>query len=38
LVGDPRRLCETTGFAAEISLAQTLADLLDDWRARLASA
>jgi GDP-4-dehydro-6-deoxy-D-mannose reductase len=38
LVGDPRRLRGATGFAPEISLAQTLADLLDEWRARLAGA
>lgn len=38
LVGDPRRLREATGFATEIPLARTLADLLDYWRARPASA
>lgn len=38
LVGDPRRLREATGFAPRIPLAQTLADLLDEWRARPASA
>jgi GDP-4-dehydro-6-deoxy-D-mannose reductase len=32
LVGDPRRLREATGFAAEIPLARTLTDLLDSWR------
>jgi GDP-4-dehydro-6-deoxy-D-mannose reductase len=38
LVGDPRRLRGATGFAPEISLAQTLTDLLDEWRVRLAGA
>jgi GDP-4-dehydro-6-deoxy-D-mannose reductase len=38
LVGDPSRLREATGFAPEIPLSRTLADLLDWWRARLASA
>jgi GDP-4-dehydro-6-deoxy-D-mannose reductase len=38
LVGNPRRLREATGFAPEISLAQTLTDLLDEWRASPASA
>ncbi len=38
LVGDPRRLREATGFAAETTLAQSLSDLLDEWRARPASA
>jgi GDP-4-dehydro-6-deoxy-D-mannose reductase len=38
LVGDPRRLREATGLAPEISFAQTLTDLLDEWRARLAGA
>jgi len=33
LVGDPHRLREATGFAAEIPLARTLGDLLDSWRA-----
>ncbi len=32
LVGDPRRLRDATGFAPEIPLARTLADLLDSWR------
>lgn len=32
LVGDPGRLREATGFAAEIPLARTLEDLLDAWR------
>lgn len=32
LVGDPRRLREATGFAAETSRMQSLADLLDSWR------
>jgi GDP-4-dehydro-6-deoxy-D-mannose reductase len=38
LVGDPSRLHEATGFAPQIPLSRTLADLLDWWRARLASA
>jgi GDP-4-dehydro-6-deoxy-D-mannose reductase len=38
LVGDPRRMREATGFTPEISLAQSLADLLDWWRAQLAGA
>jgi GDP-4-dehydro-6-deoxy-D-mannose reductase len=38
LVGDPRRLREASGFAAEIPLARTLADLLDSWRADPAAA
>ncbi|HEV7615669.1 MAG TPA: NAD-dependent epimerase/dehydratase family protein [Solirubrobacterales bacterium] len=33
LVGDPRRLREQAGFAAATPLAQSLADLLDSWRA-----
>jgi GDP-4-dehydro-6-deoxy-D-mannose reductase len=33
LVGDPRRLREATGFAAETPLARSLADLLESWRA-----
>ncbi len=37
LVGDPRRLSEATGFAAEIPLARTLGDLLDAWRANPAA-
>jgi GDP-4-dehydro-6-deoxy-D-mannose reductase len=36
LVGDPSRLREATGYAAEIPLSQTLADLLDWWRQELA--
>ncbi len=38
LVGDPTRLREATGFSAETPLAQTLADVLDSWRADAASA
>ncbi|HEV8296666.1 MAG TPA: GDP-mannose 4,6-dehydratase [Acidimicrobiales bacterium] len=34
LRGDPARLHQLTGWKAEIPLATTLADLLDDWRAR----
>jgi GDP-4-dehydro-6-deoxy-D-mannose reductase len=37
LRGDPRRIHELTGWKAEIPLATTLADLLDDWRARVRS-
>lgn len=32
LVGDPARLREAAGFAAQIPLARTLGDLLDSWR------
>lgn len=35
LLGDPSRLRQQTGFEPEIPLAQTLADLLDHWRAVL---
>ena len=35
-VGDPSRLREATGWRPEIPLEQTLADLLEDWRARVA--
>jgi GDP-4-dehydro-6-deoxy-D-mannose reductase len=38
LVGDPGRLREATGHAAEIPLQRSLADLLEEWRARPASA
>lgn len=38
LVGDPTRLREAIGFAAETSLAQSLTDLLGEWRASTASA
>jgi GDP-4-dehydro-6-deoxy-D-mannose reductase len=38
LVGDPRRLRDATGFAPTIPLARSLADLLDEWRARPDSA
>ena len=38
LVGDPRRLREATGFAPEFPFAQTLTDLLDEWRALPAGA
>jgi GDP-4-dehydro-6-deoxy-D-mannose reductase len=34
LVGDPSRLREAIGFAPETPLARSLADLLDEWRAR----
>jgi len=36
LLGDPTRLREATGFAPEIPLARSLADLLGWWRAQLA--
>lgn len=35
LRGDATKLHELTGWKAEIPLAVTLADLLDDWRARI---
>jgi len=35
LRGDPRRLHEATGWEPTISLDQTLADVLDDWRKRV---
>lgn len=38
LLGDPSRLREATGFAPEIPLERSLADLLGWWRARLAGA
>ncbi len=34
LVGDPRRLREATGWQARIPLADSLRDLLEDWRQR----
>ncbi len=36
LVGDPAKLRAATGWAPQIGLEQTLRDLLDDWRTRLA--
>lgn len=36
LRGDPSKLAALTGWHAEIPLATTLADLLDDWRNRIA--
>ncbi|HWW67287.1 MAG TPA: GDP-mannose 4,6-dehydratase [Solirubrobacterales bacterium] len=36
--GDPARLSEETGWAPEIPLSQSVADLLDWWRAELAAA
>lgn len=36
LVGDPTRFEARCGWRAEVPLAQTLADLLDHWRERLA--
>jgi GDP-4-dehydro-6-deoxy-D-mannose reductase len=38
LVGDPSKLRAATGWEPRISLEQTLADLLDDWRRRAAAA
>jgi GDP-4-dehydro-6-deoxy-D-mannose reductase len=38
LVGDPLRLREATGFEPTIPLRQTLADMLERWRAELATA
>jgi GDP-4-dehydro-6-deoxy-D-mannose reductase len=38
LVGDPTRLREAIGFAPGIPLAESLADLLEEWRTRLAAA
>lgn len=35
-VGDPTRLREMTGWVPSTPLEQTLSDLLEDWRARLA--
>jgi len=37
LLGDPSHLREVTGFEHEIPLERSLADLLDHWRAALAS-
>jgi GDP-4-dehydro-6-deoxy-D-mannose reductase len=34
LVGDPSRLRQASGFAAEAPLARSLGDLLDEWRSR----
>ena len=36
LRGDHARLTKATGWEPEIPLAQTLTDLLDDWRTRIA--
>jgi GDP-4-dehydro-6-deoxy-D-mannose reductase len=36
-VGDPSRLRAATGWEPRIPLERTLADLLDDWRARTAT-
>jgi GDP-4-dehydro-6-deoxy-D-mannose reductase len=38
LLGDPSRLREATGFAPQIPLEHSLADLLEWWRRQLASA
>jgi GDP-4-dehydro-6-deoxy-D-mannose reductase len=38
LVGDPTRLREAIGFDPGIPLAESLADLLEEWRTRLAAA
>ena len=37
-VGDPSRLLEATGWEPRIPLERTLEDLLEDWRARTATA
>jgi GDP-4-dehydro-6-deoxy-D-mannose reductase len=37
-VGDPSRLRQATGWQPEIPLEQSLADLLEDWRGRVAGA
>ncbi len=37
-VGDPARLRAATGWEPRIPLERTLRDLLDDWRARTATA
>jgi GDP-4-dehydro-6-deoxy-D-mannose reductase len=37
LIGDPRRLRTATGWEPRVDLDQTLRDLLDDWRARVAA-
>lgn len=37
LRGDPAKLEQATGWTPEIPLDQTLADVLDDWRARTAA-
>ena len=37
-VGDPSRLRAATGWEPRIPLERTLRDLLDDWRARTATA
>jgi GDP-4-dehydro-6-deoxy-D-mannose reductase len=37
-VGDPARLRAATGWEPRIPLERTLEDLLDDWRARIATA
>jgi GDP-4-dehydro-6-deoxy-D-mannose reductase len=37
-VGSPARLQELTGWEPRVPLEQTLRDLLDDWRRRVAGA
>ena len=37
LVGDPSRLRTATGWEPRIPLDRTLADLLEDWRARVSA-
>ena len=37
-VGDPARLRQATGWEPRVPLEQSLADLLEDWRARVAGA
>ena len=38
LRGSYQRLHEATGWEPEIPISQTLTDLLEDWRARIAAA
>jgi GDP-4-dehydro-6-deoxy-D-mannose reductase len=37
MVGDPSRLMAETGWAPEIPIERTLADLLSEWRRRVAA-
>jgi nucleoside-diphosphate-sugar epimerase len=34
VVGDNRKLCADTGWAPRVSMADSLREILDDWRAR----
>ena len=38
ILGDRRRVTAETGWEPEIPIERTLADLLDDWRRRVATA